>query len=294
MDLEAYLDRVGYEGPVQPDEQTLFALHEAHLTAIPYENLDIQLGQPKVLDEDRFAERLVGERRGGWCYEMNGLFSGVLREIGFDVQRVGGAVVRDILGEDAVGNHMVLLVDLDRRFVADVGLGDGPFHPFPLEERRWAEDDFHYGLARTDDGWWRFENHEHGLAPRFDFTETPRALDWYQSQCSQLQSGDSSPFVALAMTFRRDPQKIRALRDVTYLEIEGTKKTETRIESLGDYARLVGQLIDLDLGEDVRRLWSIVSARDAKRRAEAAEHEAENLERVDSQDHNDCEDPNEG
>ena len=294
MDLEAYLDRIGYQGPVQPDEQALFALHRAHLAAIPYENLDIQLGQPKVLDEDRCAERLVGRRRGGWCYEMNGLFFAALREIGFDVQRVGGAVVRDILGEDAIGNHMVLLVDLDRRFVADVGLGDGPLHPFPLEERRWSEDDFHYGLARTDDGWWRFENHEHGLAPRFDFTETPRALDWYQPQCRVLQSGDSSPFVALAMTFRRDPRKIRALRDVTYLEIEGTKKTETRIESRGEYARLLGQLLDLDLGEDALRLWSIVSARDAKRRAEAAGQEVANLQRINTEDPKDGEDRNEG
>ena len=268
MDLDAYFERIGFEGTPEPNEGTLFALHEAHLARIPYENLDIQLGQPKVLDETCFEERLVAERRGGWCYEMNGLFSMVLREIGFRVARVGGAVVRDVLGEDSIGNHMVLVVDLGKPIVADVGLGDGPLHPFPLEERSWAEGGFEYALERTDDGWWRFQNHRHGLAPRFDFTETPRSLDWYQNQCKQLQSGGQSPFIALSMTFRRDPTRIRALRELTYLEITGPNKTERTIQSRDEYASILSSLIDFDIGSGVDRLWTQVSTRLAARAAE--------------------------
>lgn len=270
MDLEAYFGRIGFEGSPRVDEETLFALHEAHLSQIPYENLDIQLGQEKILDEDRFETRLVAQRRGGWCYEMNGLFSSALREIGFRVDRLGGAVVRDVLGEASIGNHMVLRVELDRPLIADVGLGDGPLHPFPLEPRSWSENGFDFSLARTDDGWWRFHNHAHGLAPRFDFTETPRALSWYQDQCSQLQAGDHSPFIGLAMTFRRDPKRIRALRDLTYLEIEGPRKTERRIETLAEYANVLGGLIDFDLGSDLEPLWIRVSTRAVKRAAEVA------------------------
>ena len=105
--LDAYLDRLGYTGPLHADEQTLRALHRGHLAAIPYEHLEIQLGRENRLSEAAFVDKLVKRRRGGWCYEMNGLLTLALREIGFRVTRVGGAVARDRLGQAAVGNHMV-------------------------------------------------------------------------------------------------------------------------------------------------------------------------------------------
>lgn len=269
MILERYLERVGHDGPVSPDEATLQALHEAHLRTFPYENLDIQLGQPKVMAEARMAERMLDERRGGWCYEMNGVLSAALREIGFRVDRLGGAVARDVLGDDGIGNHMVLLVHLDRPMVADVGVGDGPLHAFPLEERTWSENGFEFALSRTDDGWWRCRNHRHGLAPSFDFDETPRQLEWYQPICESLQDGEGALFQALAMTFRRDAERIRALRELTYLEIEGPLKNERTIESFDDYASVLHSLIEFDLGDDLRRLYDKVCARTARRHAAA-------------------------
>jgi N-hydroxyarylamine O-acetyltransferase len=269
LDLDAYFERIGYQGAPRPDEETFTALHEAHLASIPYENLDLQLGETKPLDEDRFAERLVGEGRGGWCYEMNGLFSCALRKIGFRVDRLGGAVVRDIMGEQSIGNHMVLRVDLGRIFIADVGLGDGPLHPFPLEKRSWTESGLTFALERTQDDWWRFQNHQHGLAPRFDFEETPRELKWYETQCHFLQNSDQSPFIAMAMSFKRDPEKIRALRELTYIEIEGSKKTERQVTTLPDYQNLLGQIFSTACVLDTTRLWEHVSCRVAARAEEA-------------------------
>jgi len=267
VDLTAYLDRVGYEGPVRPDEDTLVGLHVAHLRTFPYENLDIQLGETKGLDPDRWAERLVDEKRGGWCYELNGLFSCALTKIGFRVDRLGGAVVRDVIGDDAIGNHMVLRVDLGRPFIADVGLGDGPLHPFPLEEHEWTENGFAYRLERADGDWWRFHNHEHALGPRFDFREVPWLLSDYQAQCTALQDGPGSVFKVLAMTFRRDVERIRALRELTYLEIAGPERVERRIETFEEYVSVLEPLIDFDLGEDLLRLYALVSDRVAARKA---------------------------
>ncbi|MAG30046.1 MAG: acetyltransferase [Deltaproteobacteria bacterium] len=271
MDLDAYLERIGFRAAVRPDEDTLFGLHAAHLAAIPYENLDLQLGQEKHLDETAFFERLVDERRGGWCYEMNGLFSRALREIGFTVEYVGGAVARDILGDAAIGNHMVLLVELGRAFVADVGLGDGPTHPFPLEARSWSEAGFVYALERCDEGWWRFHNHRHGMAANFEFTETPRGLEWYREQNTLLQTVDRSPFVGWAIVIHRGPERVRALRDTTYLEIDGQAKHERSIDSGEQYAALLHQLLGRDLGSDAPRLWQKVAARAADRAAAADE-----------------------
>ena len=273
VDLDAYLERVGFEGTPKIDEDTLFALHAAHLASIPYENLDIQLGRCKPLEEASFEQRLVAERRGGWCYEMNGLFSAALREIGFRVDRLGGAIVRDVLGDASIGHHMVLSVDLGHRLIADVGLGDGPLYPFPLEPRRWTEHGFHFELARTDDGWWRFHNQEHGLAPRFDFQETPWELVDYAPSSHFLHQPDS-PFVGLAMMFRRWPTRIRAVRDLTLFDIEGSEKTERRIASRDEYAEIAAELVGLRDDDAITALWERISTRVAERAA--AKSDAQN------------------
>ena len=266
MDLEAYLDRIGFSGPLDTDEDTLTRLHEAHLLTFPYENLDIQLGERKGLDPDGWARRLVQERRGGWCYEMNGLLSCALETVGFRVDRLGGAVFREQVGDDSIGNHMVLIVHLDRPMVADVGVGDGPLHPFPLEARRWSEGAFDFGLERVDGDWWRFHNHEHGLAGTFDFRETPWTLGDFEAQCAHLQDDENSIFRVLAMTFRRDAERVRGLRELTYIEVENGEANERRIESFDEYEAALAPLIDFDLGEDMRTLYDRVSARMAERK----------------------------
>jgi N-hydroxyarylamine O-acetyltransferase len=78
----------------------------------------------------------VTRRRGGWCYEMNGLMDWALREIGFKVTRMAGGVMRASVGDGVVGNHLVLKVDLDRPYLADVGFGDGLVEPIPIEPGR--------------------------------------------------------------------------------------------------------------------------------------------------------------
>lgn len=75
MDVDAYLVRIGYEGRLEPTPETLYALHRAHLLAIPYENLDIHLGRPLTLSLPDIFDKLVTQKRGGWCFEMNGLFA---------------------------------------------------------------------------------------------------------------------------------------------------------------------------------------------------------------------------
>ena len=118
MNIEAYLQRINYEGGLEPNLETLTNLHRAHLLAIPYENFDIHLGRRLELGEQYFYNKLVLQKRGGWCYEMNGLFAWVLHEIGFEVQLLAGAVrssTQKIVNE--VGNHLVLLVQLDDNLI---------------------------------------------------------------------------------------------------------------------------------------------------------------------------------
>jgi N-hydroxyarylamine O-acetyltransferase len=92
-----YLDRIHFPARAssdfpQPSLQTLRVLHEAHLLAVPFENLSIHYGQPIILQEDALFNKIVRLRRGGFCYELNGLFAWLLRQLGFQVTLLSAEV----------------------------------------------------------------------------------------------------------------------------------------------------------------------------------------------------------
>ncbi|MCB1691727.1 MAG: arylamine N-acetyltransferase [Pseudomonadales bacterium] len=196
MNIDDYLARIGFEGTPRADLPTLFEIHRRHLLAIPYENIDVQLGRPVDLDISRIYRKLVEQRRGGWCYEMNGLLGWALGEIGFDVKRVTGGVMRVVRGDDALGNHLVLTVDLDGElWVADAGFGDGVLEPLRLTAGPIEQRGFEYRLERLPDGLWRFHNHAFGGAPSFDFSTAPADESLLLEKCNYLQTSPESPFV---------------------------------------------------------------------------------------------------
>jgi N-hydroxyarylamine O-acetyltransferase len=133
VDLPQYLARIGHERPLAADLATLRALHHAHATTIPFENLDIQLGRPIHLDLESLQRKLVTARRGGYCFEQNTLFAAVLREIGFTVTTLA-ARVRYLTKAVLPRTHMLLAVDVpEGRFIADVGFGGAcPTEPLAL------------------------------------------------------------------------------------------------------------------------------------------------------------------
>src|SRR5258708_4812285 len=151
--LSAYIRRIGYEGSLDVNYTTLADLHQAHLLAIPYENLDIQLHRYLPLDENSFYEKLVVARRGGWCYEMNGLFAWALRTIGFSVTLLASAVNRASQGANADANHLVLLVELDRPYLVDVGFWNGFLTPIPLEPGHYTQRFLTYQLIHDGQHW---------------------------------------------------------------------------------------------------------------------------------------------
>jgi N-hydroxyarylamine O-acetyltransferase len=133
LDLGAYLARIGYEGDVAPTAEALTSLHRAHALTIPFENLDILLGRPILLDLPSLQAKLVEGRRGGYCFEQNTLFAAAVETIGFDVTRLAARVR---MGDSASRprTHMVLAVEAGgERWLADVGFGgDGLLDPIPF------------------------------------------------------------------------------------------------------------------------------------------------------------------
>jgi arylamine N-acetyltransferase len=128
IDPAAYFNRIGYAGPAAATLETLHALVAAHNGAIPFENLDPVMGIPVAdLGPAALADKLVHRRRGGYCFEQNGVMGYVLAELGFGVQRLGGRVVwMNTSGELPAQTHEALSVTVpgvDGPWLVDVGFG---------------------------------------------------------------------------------------------------------------------------------------------------------------------------
>jgi N-hydroxyarylamine O-acetyltransferase len=267
--LARYLARVGYGGDIKPTLATLRDLHRAHLLSIPYENLDIHLGVPLTLDPERMFAKLVDERRGGWCYEMNGVFASVLEAMGFDVRRVAGTVGRAAHGWRAQGNHLVLVVTLDRPWIVDVGFGDGFLAPLPLEPGTYSQSFLRYRVSR-DGPRWRVDNHAFGGADGFDFTLTRRTLDDFAVQCRELQTSPESGFVKTTVCERFTRDGLIMLRGATLKEVTAAGAKERVLESEDEYAATLRDRFGLDLPAAVRDLWAKAWSSHVARQAEQA------------------------
>jgi N-hydroxyarylamine O-acetyltransferase len=257
-DLHRYLRRIDYGGPLSPTLMTLRALHRAHLTAISYENIDVQMGRPVPLDVDATFAKIVDEGRGGWCYEMNGLFAWALHRLGFDVQLLGAGANQQTNGETAAMNHLALLVRLDRPYLADVGFGNGFITPIPLAEGRHSDGRFEFRLARIEDRW-RFYNHRHS-GDSFDFDETPHALDDFGSKNAWLQSSSDSPFVQNLVCHRFTDDGVTTLRGAVLQTYTPDGTSEEIAQSAAHLATILERHFQLSAA-DIDALWERVAER---------------------------------
>ena len=261
MDIDAYLGRIGLTDRPPPTLEGLKALHRAHLAAIPYENFDVQLGRPVTIAVPAIYDKIVGRRRGGWCYEMNGLFGWALGELGFKVTRATGAVMRAAAGDAVIGNHLVLRVDLPEGVhLADVGFGDGPNEPFAVREGTFDSNGFPYAVVRTGDGWWRLVNHPAGGAASFDFDPHPADETRLAAKCDELQTAEASVFVQNAVAFRQTPGAIDVLRGRVALRIRPDGTGKRLIENADDLIATLKDVFALDLPE-AAGLWDKIAAR---------------------------------
>src|SRR3989442_6922162 len=112
MDTEAYLERIGNRGPTRPSSRVLRRLHRRHLLSIPFENLDIHLHKPIILNEAALYDKIVKHRRGGFCYELNGSFASLLKKLGFKVSMLSAQRATKCGGFSPDFDHMTLLAQL--------------------------------------------------------------------------------------------------------------------------------------------------------------------------------------
>lgn len=133
---EKYLKRIGYNGTMEPNRENLFKLQYCHLHTIPYENFDIMRGVPFTLDIDDVLDKIITRNRGGYCFELNGAFSWLLKAMGYEVTEYFARFLRGKDCDMPMRRHRVIRVELpDGSYICDVGVGGVcPAVPLKLEE----------------------------------------------------------------------------------------------------------------------------------------------------------------
>lgn len=135
FDPNAYFKRINYSGSREPTEKTLNEIHICHSLNVPFENLDVFYGKPPLLDEVSLYNKIVKDRRGGYCFEMNGIFSIALQRMGFKVTNLLARVTIDGINYTSKTHQVILVEAGNKKWLTDVGFGnDGIIAPLLLVE----------------------------------------------------------------------------------------------------------------------------------------------------------------
>ncbi len=260
--LAAYFARIGFAGTARADLPTLIALHQAHAMAIPFENLAVQLGAPPGLaPQDAFA-KLVQARRGGWCYEQNGLLGAVLHTLGFTVTRMSGAVLREERGPAALGSHLCLKVRLEQDWLVDVGFGASLAEPLPLAPGAWPNPPVPASLARTADDHWRLAIRLGPSPMYYDFRDAPADETLLQRLCDWQGRDEDSVFVQNLVVQGRAPGEHRMLRGRVFTRSTPAGAQQRVLDSAAELLDLLGREFGLE-EPAAADLWGPICARHA-------------------------------
>jgi N-hydroxyarylamine O-acetyltransferase len=232
LDLDAYLSRIGYRGPVSPRLEVLQDIALRHPLSIPFENLNPLVGRPVPLDVSSLQQKLLRDRRGGWCFEHNVLLGTALAAIGFDVTGLAARVMWNMpAGVTMPRSHMVMRVSVDRQpVIVDAGFGgltltaplrleadveqETPHEPFRLSRA----DEYFVVEARVRDQWkalYRFDLQQQAIA---DYEVT----SWY------LSTNPKSHFLTTLVAARVLPDRRLALRNTDFTIHHTNGYTERR------------------------------------------------------------------
>lgn len=257
LDPDRYLDRIGLgddadaflAGP--PTRSRLETLQRRHLRAVPFENLDIVRGVDIRLEHPRLYEKVVADGRGGFCFELNGLFDWLLCELGYDVTRVAARVTGDDGVRSEPYDHLTLLVHLDDGdWLVDVGFGDFARQPLSLDctprsdvsgtyrVRALDGDDAAYAAEKRDGDDWR---------EQLVFDPTPEPLSAFAERCSYHQTDPESHFTGRALATRPTESGRVTLSGNALVVTEGGEQSRREAATPGERTRWLREHFDLDV-----------------------------------------------
>lgn len=201
MKPQDYLSRIHFEGNPSLSAESLHALQLAHMRTVPFENLDISLGRAIKLDIESLWDKIIVRKRGGFCYELNGMFAWLLKKIGFEVTYLNARVYskkKDAFGIDF--DHLALLVGVPGdpvQWLADVGFGDSFTEPLKMETSDWQDQGLHsYRVEPFQNGYQVWQKEAGGKTDRqyyFDLASHSFPFE-YEAACVYHQTSPNSSF----------------------------------------------------------------------------------------------------
>jgi N-hydroxyarylamine O-acetyltransferase len=253
VNITSYLDRINYHGPLTPTPETLRELQVAHLLTVPFENLSIHAKEPIVLDDHALFEKIVRRRRGGFCYEANGLFAALLRALGFNVKTLSAGVANAEGGFGPDFDHMALMVTVNERWLVDVGFGDSFREPLLIDKRgaqrqgerayRIDSDGTHLTLMRRDegaDGEWKAQ---------YRFTLRPYEYSDYEEMCRYHQTSPLSHFTRARICSRATPEGRVTLSEMRLITTRNGERQERALANEEEYAAMLRELFGITLND---------------------------------------------
>lgn len=243
--IDAYFERIGFSGSIAPTVETLEALHALHPAAIPFENLDTLVGVPVRLELRNLEQKLLFEKRGGYCFEQNLLFKAMLEDLGYDVTGLAARVHwNQPLEDERPLSHMVLLVGVNGTdYIADVGFGSVTLTA-PLRLRADTEQQTPHETFRLVGGepTWRLEVGIGGeWRPVYSFETEPRSFEDYVGFNDLIQADTNFRDNVLAARHEKDRRITLRNRDLKIHTTGG----ETERQTLADAAEVKDVLANL-------------------------------------------------
>jgi N-hydroxyarylamine O-acetyltransferase len=242
LDIKAYLERINYCGSLTPTADTLRQLQIAHLSAVPFENLSIHAKQPIVLEDNALFSKIVERRRGGFCYEANGLFASLLCALGFRVALLPAGVANSEGGFGPDFDHMGLMVMLEQRWLADVGFGDSFREPLLLDKQceqiqgkrayQIVPDGSHLILMQRDvEDIWK---------SRYRFTLQPYNYSDYAEMCHYHQTSPQSHFTRARICSRATEEGRLTLSEMRFIiTSENGERQERTLATQKEYETIL-------------------------------------------------------
>ncbi len=247
-DVKHYLDRIEYVYNSECSAECLKALHVAHLNHVPYETIDLRLGVPVSMAIEAIYEKVVCRRRGGYCYELNRLFAWLLRKLGYKLHYLSASLWHGEKGFGPEFEHLVLLVEDDPPWLADVGHGDVFDWPMRLVEGCVQSEpvgDFCFRV--TGDSWHLVRrSDDRGWVPQYRFTLRPCTFSQFASRVAWTQSSSQSAYRNRTVVYRSNRDG-RLLLNTDRLTCQKGSNCTHRQVGASEYLSLLRSVFGIEL-----------------------------------------------
>ncbi len=240
--VSAYLARINCDADVSPCLPTLRKLHLAHIFSVPFENLSIARGEPIVLTDSALFDKIVTRRRGGFCYELNGLYCNLLRSIGFNTVKIAARVMRPHGSFGPPGDHMAILVNLEKRWLVDVGFGEEFRAPLEIDtpETQSVGGAYYRIEPDSNNDFVLSKFNENGeWIPKYRFSEEPRDYSEFEEMCDWHRVSPDAPFTHGDFCVRSTSRGHLVLTRNKFIEVDSTYRQEIAVESEEHYLELL-------------------------------------------------------